>query len=73
MSAKDDAASQNVTPLIEYQLEDAAGEVTETLTLITTLLDPDAAPARELAEPPDSWVWRPVSYETGSGNRRSAA
>ena len=36
--------------VIEYRLEDAAGEVTETFALITTLLDPDAAPARELAE-----------------------
>jgi hypothetical protein len=36
--------------VIEYRLEDQDGEVTETFTLITTLLDPDAAPARELAE-----------------------
>jgi hypothetical protein len=34
----------------EYRLQDAAGQVTETFALITTLLDPDAAPARELAE-----------------------
>ena len=36
--------------VIEYRLEDEDGNVTETFTLITTLLDPDAAPARELAE-----------------------
>ena len=36
--------------VIEYRLEDEHGEVTETFTLITTLLDPTAAPARELAE-----------------------
>jgi len=36
--------------VIEYRLEDEAGQVTETFALITTLLDPDAAPARELAE-----------------------
>ena len=36
--------------VIEYRLEDASGEVTETFALITTLLDPEAAPARELAE-----------------------
>ena len=36
--------------VIEYRLEDDQGEVTETFTLITTLLDPDAAPARELAD-----------------------
>jgi hypothetical protein len=36
--------------VIEYRLEEGAGEVTETFTLVTTLLDPDAAPARELAE-----------------------
>jgi transposase IS4-like protein/DDE family transposase len=36
--------------VIEYRLEDASGEVTETFTLITTLLDPGQAPARELAE-----------------------
>ncbi len=36
--------------VIEYHLADEAGEVTETFTLITTLLDPDAAPARELAD-----------------------
>ena len=32
------------------RLEDEDGNVTETFTLITTLLDPDTAPARELAE-----------------------
>ena len=36
--------------VIEYHVQDAAGEVTETFTLITTLTSPDAAPARELAE-----------------------
>ena len=36
--------------VIEYRLEDAAGQVTETFALITTLLDPARAPARELAE-----------------------
>lgn len=36
--------------VIEYHLKDASGQVTETFALITTLLDPGAAPARELAE-----------------------
>jgi hypothetical protein len=36
--------------VIEYRLEDAAGQVTETFALITTLLDPEQALARELAE-----------------------
>ena len=36
--------------VIEYRLDDEQGSVTETFTVITTLLDPDAAPARELAE-----------------------
>jgi Insertion element 4 transposase N-terminal/Transposase DDE domain len=36
--------------VIEYHLQDASGQVTETFTLITTLLGPEAAPARELAE-----------------------
>lgn len=36
--------------VIEYRLEDAAGEVTETFTLITTLTGPGTAPARELAD-----------------------
>ena len=36
--------------VIEYHVQDAAGEVTETFALITTRLDPAAAPARELAE-----------------------
>jgi hypothetical protein len=36
--------------VIEYHLLDAAGEVTETFTLITTLTSPDTAPARELAD-----------------------
>src|ERR1035438_2304221 len=39
-----------IVRVIEYRLQDAAGEVTETFALITTLLDPGAAPARELAE-----------------------
>jgi hypothetical protein len=36
--------------VIEYHLRDASGQVTETFTLITTLTDPEFAPARELAE-----------------------
>jgi hypothetical protein len=36
--------------VVEYRLEDASGQVTETFTLITTLTGPGAAPARELAE-----------------------
>ncbi len=43
-------AADIVVRVIEYRLEDAAGQVTETFALITTLLDPGAAPARELAE-----------------------
>jgi hypothetical protein len=35
--------------VIEYRLQDAAGQVTETFALITTLLGPARAPARELA------------------------
>src|SRR5258708_3190220 len=35
--------------VIEYHIQDASGEVTETFSLITTLLDPETAPARELA------------------------
>lgn len=35
--------------VIGYHLLDAAGEVTGTFALITTLISPDAAPARELA------------------------
>ncbi len=45
---KDGAASITVR-VIEYRLEDEHVEVTETFTLITTLLDPASAPARELA------------------------
>jgi hypothetical protein len=45
-----DGAADITVRVIEYRLEDAAGEVTETFTLITTLTDPAAAPARELAE-----------------------
>ena len=36
--------------VIQYHLRDASGQVTETFTLITTLTDPEFAPARELAE-----------------------
>lgn len=43
-------AADIVVRVIEYRLEDAAGQVTETFALITTLLDPGQAPARELAE-----------------------
>jgi transposase IS4-like protein/DDE family transposase len=43
--------AQDITVrVIEYHLTDAAGQVTETFTLITTLTGPEAAPARELAE-----------------------
>jgi len=45
-----DGAEDITVRVIEYRLEDEDGIVTETFTLITTLLDPDAAPARELAE-----------------------
>ena len=45
-----DGAEDIIVRVIEYRLEDQDGTVTETFTLITTLLDPDAAPARELAE-----------------------
>ena len=45
-----DGAEDITVRVIEYRLEDGQGNVTETFTLITTLLDPDAAPARELAE-----------------------
>ena len=43
-------AADIVVRVTGYRLEDAAGEVTETFALITTLLDPGQAPARELAE-----------------------
>ena len=43
-------AADIIVRVTEYRLEDAAGEVTETFALITTLLDPGQAPARELAE-----------------------
>jgi len=36
--------------VIECHLQDAAGQVTETFALITTLLDPQTAPPREPAE-----------------------
>ena len=45
-----DGAADITVRVIEYRLEDENGEVTETFTLITTLLDPASAPARELAE-----------------------
>jgi hypothetical protein len=45
-----DGAADITVRVIEYRLEDEQGNVTETFTLITTLLDPVAAPARELAE-----------------------
>ena len=45
-----DGAADITVRVVEYRLEDARGNVTETFTLITTLLDPAAAPARELAE-----------------------
>ena len=45
-----DGARDIIVRVIEYRLDDEQGHVTETFTLITTLLDPDAAPARELAE-----------------------
>jgi hypothetical protein len=45
-----DGAEDITVRVIEYRLEDEQGNVTETFTLITTLLDPVAAPARELAE-----------------------
>ncbi len=35
--------------IVEYQLHDEAGSVTETFVLASTLLDPAAAPAGELA------------------------
>ena len=43
-----DGAADITVRVIEYRLEDEHGEVTETFTLITTLLDP--APA-----PPGNW------------------
>jgi hypothetical protein len=45
-----DGAGDITVRVVEYRLEDENGEVTETFTLITTLLDPGSAPARELAE-----------------------
>ncbi|MHB2024094.1 MAG: IS4 family transposase [Mycobacteriales bacterium] len=36
--------------VVEYRLADADGKVTDTFTLLTTLLDPYSAPATELAE-----------------------
>jgi hypothetical protein len=44
-----DGAEDITVRVIEYRLEDEDGNVTETFTLITTLLDPAAAPARDLA------------------------
>jgi hypothetical protein len=46
-----DGADDITVRVIEYRLDDEHGNVTETFTLITTLLDPGAAPARELADP----------------------
>ena len=46
-----DGVADITVRVVEYRLEDEDGEVTETFTLITTLLDPRLAPARELAEP----------------------
>ncbi len=43
-------AADIMVRVIEYRLEDASGQVTETFALITTLTGPGAAPARELAE-----------------------
>jgi len=45
-----DGAADITVRVIEYRLDDEDGNVTETFALITTLLDPGAAPARELAE-----------------------
>jgi Transposase DDE domain len=45
-----DGADDITVRVIEYRLEDEQGNVTETFTLIATLLDPDAASARELAD-----------------------
>lgn len=45
-----DGAEDITVRIIEYRLKGEGGTVTETFTLITTLLDPMTAPARELAE-----------------------
>jgi hypothetical protein len=45
-----DGAEDITVRVVEYRLEDERGNVTETFTLVTTLLDPASAPARELAE-----------------------
>jgi hypothetical protein len=45
-----DGAEDITVRVIEYRLEDEDGNVTETFTLITTLLDPVTAPALELAQ-----------------------
>jgi hypothetical protein len=45
-----DGARDITVRVIEYRLEDDQGNVTETFTLITTLLDPVSAPALELAQ-----------------------
>jgi hypothetical protein len=47
---RQDGAHDITVRVIEYRLQDEDGTVTETFALITTLLDPAAAPARELAE-----------------------
>jgi hypothetical protein len=45
-----DGAEDITVRVIEYRLEGEDGNVTETFTLITTLLDPVTAPALELAQ-----------------------
>lgn len=49
-TARKTGAADITVRVIEYRLEDQQGEVTETFALTTTLVDPVAAPARELAE-----------------------
>ena len=44
------AAKDLTVRVVEYQLVDADGNETDTFTLTTTLVDPDSAPATELAE-----------------------
>ena len=45
-----DGAPDAIVRIVEYQLRAEDGSVTETFALATTLLDPDRAPARELAD-----------------------
>jgi hypothetical protein len=45
-----DCAQDITVRVIEYRLEDEDGNVTETFTLITTLLDPVSGPAPELTQ-----------------------